>query len=81
MAVSSLYAGGLIVVVEMTTTVLAVILNLIVVVALRKVNDEASENYNFLLQILVHNNLLVCVLVKSFEVVFSGLAALTNNTR
>ena len=81
MPASSLYAGSLIVVVEMTTTVLAVILNLIVVVALRKVNDEASENYNFLLQILVHNNLLVCVLVKSFEVVFSGLAALTNNTR
>ena len=81
MAATSLYVGGLIVVVEMITTVMAVILNLVVVVALRKADGGPSENYNFLLQILVHNNLLICVLVKSFEVVFSGLASLTNTTR
>ena len=81
MAATSLYVGGLIVVVEMITTVMAVILNLVAVVALRKADSGPSENYNFLLQILVHNNLLICVLVKSFEVVFSGLASLTNTTR
>ena len=78
---SSLYLGSLMVVGEMTTTVIAVILNLLVVLALRRAQDGASENYNFLLQNMVHNNLFICVLVKSFEVVFTGMAAITNQTR
>ena len=78
---SSLYLGSLMVVGEMTTTVIAVILNLLVVLALRRAQDGASENYNFLLQNMVHSNLFICVLVKSFEVVFTGMAAITNQTR
>ena len=67
--------------VEMITAVMAVLLNLLVVVALRTAQDGASENYNFLIQNMVHNNLFVCVLVKSFEIVFTGLATMTNQTR
>ena len=67
--------------VEMSTIVLGVVLNLLVVVTLRTAQDGASENYNFLLQIMIHNNLFICILVKSFEIVFTGVASMTNQTR
>ena len=65
----------------MVTTILAIILNLSVVLALRYSQDVASDNHNFLQLNMVLNNLLICVLVKSFEVVFTGLAAAIHQTR
>ena len=65
----------------MVTRVLAIILNLSVVLSLRYSQDVASHNHNFLQLNMVLNNLLSCVLVKSFEVVFTGLAAAIHQTR
>ena len=65
----------------MATTVLAIILNLVVVVAIKETQDMISDLENFFQLNLVLNNLLICVLVKSFEVVFTGLAAATQQSR
>ena len=73
--------GSLLVLSDMATTLLAMILNLSVVLALKETQDMISDHYNFLQLIMVLNNLLICVLVKSFEVVFTGLAAATQQTR
>ena len=44
--------------------------------------EEVMADNNNLLQLnLVINNLLICVLVKTFEVVFTGLAVTVNQTR
>ena len=71
----------LLVLVDMATTVVAIILNLSVVLALRETNEMTFDHQNFLQLNMVLNNLLICVLVKSFEVVFTGLAAATQQTR
>ena len=65
----------------MATTVVAIILNLSVVLALRETHEIIFDYQNFLQLNMVLNNLLICVLVKSFEVVFTGLAAATEQTR
>ena len=77
----SLYVGSLLVLADMGTTVLAIILNLSVVLALKETQEMTSDNQNFLQLNLMLNNLLICVLVKSFEVVFTGLAAATQQIR
>ena len=69
--------GSLLVLSDMATTLLAMILNLSVVLALKETQDMISDHYNFLQLIMVLNNLLICVLVKSFEVVYTGLATAT----
>ena len=76
-----LYAGSLLVLADMGTTVLAIILNLSVVLALKETQEMTADNQNFLQLNLMLNNLLICVLVKSFEVVFTGLAAATQQIR
>ena len=76
-----LYAGSLLVLADMGTTVLAIILNLSVVLALKETQEMTADNQNFLQLNLMLNNLLICVLVKSFEVVFTGLAVATQQTR
>ena len=77
----SLYIGSLLVLADMATTVVAITLNLSVVLALRETQEMTSDHQNFLQLNMVLNNLLTCVLVKSFEVVFTGLAAATQQTR
>ena len=77
----SLYVGSLLVLADMGTTVLAIILNLSVVLALKETQEMTADNQNFLQLNLMLNNLLICVLVKSFEVVFTGLAAATQQIR
>ena len=77
----SLYVGSLLVLADMGTTVLAIILNLSVVLALKETQEMTSDNQNFLQLNMMLNNLLICVLVKSFEIVYTGLAAATQQTR
>ena len=77
----SLYVGSLLVLADIGTTVLAIILNLSVLLALKETQEMTSDNQNFLQLNLMLNNLLICVLVKSFEVVFTGLAAGTHHAR
>ena len=77
----SLQVGSMLVLADMATTVLAIILNLSVVLALKQTGKIISNNLNFLQLNLMLNNLLICVVVKSFEVVFVGLAAVTQQTR
>ena len=71
----------MIVLADMVTTILGIILNLSVLLALRESQDISADTHNFLQLNMVLNNLLICVLVKSFEVVFTGLAAAVNETR
>ena len=69
------------VLVDMSTTVLSIILNLAVVLAIKDTQDMLTDNHNFLQLNIVLNNLLTSVLVKSFEVVFTGLASATQQAR
>ena len=65
----------------MATTILAIVLNLAVVLAIKETQEMLSDNQNFLQLNIVLNNLITSVLVKSFEIVFTGLAAATQQTR
>ena len=73
--------GSLLVLADMTTTLLAIILNLSVVLALKETQAMTTDHQNFLQLNMVLNNLLICVLVKSFEVVYTGLATATQQRR
>ena len=65
----------------MATTILAIVLNLAVVLAIKETQEMLSDNQNFLQLNIVLNNLLASVLVKSFEIIFTGLAAATQQSR
>ena len=62
-----LYLGSILVVGDMSLTILAIILNLSVVISIRNTQDSVEDNNNILQLNLVLNNLIICVLVKSFE--------------
>ena len=73
--------GYLLVLADMSITIMGILLNLAVVLAIIKTQQMLNNNQLFLQLNLVLNNLLTCVLVKSVEVVFTGVAATTNQTR
>ena len=62
-----LYLGSVLVVGDMILTILAIIINLSVVISIRNTQDSVEDNNNILQLNLVLNNLIICVLVKSFE--------------
>ena len=78
---AGVYRGGGLVLVDMALTTLAIVLNLCLVLAIRRTGDLMRDIQSILQLNLVLNNLLVCVLVKSFEVVFVGLAVALDQTR
>ena len=78
---AGVYRGGGLVLVDMGLTTLAIVLNLCLVLAIRRTGDLMRDIQSILQLNLVLNNLLVCVLVKSFEVVFVALAVALDQTR
>ena len=81
LSTTNLYVATLLVIADMAITVVAIIFNLVVVVAIKETQDMISDLENFFQLNMVLNNLLICVLVKSFEVVFTGFAAATQQSR
>ena len=81
LSIAASQCGYLLVLADMSTTLVGIMLNLAVVLATIRTQQMLSNHQIFLQLNLVANNLITCVLVKSVEVVFTGVAATTHQAR